>query len=541
MRVVTEGNTSMSTEYDIICIGGGLAGATVGLKMAEAGARVLVLESSLQFTDRVRGEWLAPWGVCEARLLGITGLISEAGAHELPTLAGRSLKPRPVTNLAGDTPLTFSHPALQTVLLDHAERAGATVIRGARVTNVTARGLATVEYSGPEGSARVTGRIAIGADGRASLARKALGRHDQRHVSGRLLAGVRLANLSGDPSVGYFILDEEHGSVVSLFPQGGGNARAYVFEPGVDVARYTGAGGFDRFIDAMVRMGVPREAVSRARAAGPLGVFVADDTWVQHPANSALALVGDAAGISDPTWGMGTSLLLRDARVLTELLTSRKDARSALASYARQRDHYYRAIITAERWLSEIQLTPGEQAALRRKAILDLWRREPERAIDLPGRGPENDVSARGRIRAFGEDVLHSAAAPELAVQEPFLAAIQHRDFAVLRGLLADTVRMRMLLPSGPHEVHGAEAATAAFAGWFQDVEYFEPLQASSSFVSDRLRMSWRSRIRWAGESHTRLIEQQAYAKVIDGKVAVLDLLCSGFRVESEQSIALAA
>lgn len=396
----------MDTGYDVVCIGGGLAGAALASRLAEAGASVLVLEKTRQFRDRVRGEWLAPWGVREARMLGLEDAFAEAGAHRLPALAGRSLKPRVVSVSDADTPLTYSHPALQSVLLERARQAGATVIRGARVTGVRARGIATVEYMSEYGPRQISARLAIGADGRSSLTRQALGRQSEEYISDRLVAGVRLADVAGDPLVGYFILREDTGGVVSLFPQGGGYARAYVFEPGMDAGHYRGPNGLGNLVEAMVRMGVPRETVAEARAVGPLGAFSTDDTWVRRPANGCLALVGDAAGISDPTWGMGTALLLRDARVLSELLLSRPDWRSALRSYARQRDRYYAAIITAERWLTEIQLTPGEAAAERRQFLMGLWRQEPDRAIDLTNQGPETDVSERGRKRTFGEDIV---------------------------------------------------------------------------------------------------------------------------------------
>jgi hypothetical protein len=35
--------------------------------MAAHGARVLVVERELRFKDRVRGEWMSPWGVVEAQ------------------------------------------------------------------------------------------------------------------------------------------------------------------------------------------------------------------------------------------------------------------------------------------------------------------------------------------------------------------------------------------------------------------------------------------------------------------------------------------
>jgi menaquinone-9 beta-reductase len=45
-----------SRTYDIITVGGGLAGSALAKVMAEHGASVLVLEKETHFRDRVRGE-----------------------------------------------------------------------------------------------------------------------------------------------------------------------------------------------------------------------------------------------------------------------------------------------------------------------------------------------------------------------------------------------------------------------------------------------------------------------------------------------------
>mgnify|MGYP003449755724 CR=1 FL=1 len=72
----------MTTTCDIITVGGGFGGASFAKTMAEQGCRVLVLERETAFKDRVRGEWLAPWGVAEAQELGLyDALVSAGGYH----------------------------------------------------------------------------------------------------------------------------------------------------------------------------------------------------------------------------------------------------------------------------------------------------------------------------------------------------------------------------------------------------------------------------------------------------------------------------
>src|SRR5215475_11017260 len=74
--------TGVAETYDVITIGGGLAGAALAKRLAENGVRVLVLEREVAFRDRVRGEQMHCWGVAEARTLGLYQLLLETRNHE---------------------------------------------------------------------------------------------------------------------------------------------------------------------------------------------------------------------------------------------------------------------------------------------------------------------------------------------------------------------------------------------------------------------------------------------------------------------------
>ena len=67
-------------DYDIITVGGGVGGSSLAKAMAERGYRVLVLERETTFKDRVRGEWMAPWGVADSRELGVYETLIASGA-----------------------------------------------------------------------------------------------------------------------------------------------------------------------------------------------------------------------------------------------------------------------------------------------------------------------------------------------------------------------------------------------------------------------------------------------------------------------------
>ncbi|GAB4335165.1 MAG: hypothetical protein Kow0010_22530 [Dehalococcoidia bacterium] len=541
------------TTYDLVIVGGGIAGASVATVMARAGHTVLVIERERVFRDRVRGEFLSPWGVGALRSVGLMDTVTAAGAVPLPALAGRSLKPRPVRSPEGDVPLSFSHVAVQEALLTEAAASGAEVVRGARVTSVTGDGEGRVEFATPDGTASVSARLVVGADGRSSLARRALGQLECVNASERVLAGVRLSNVAADPAFGYFIIREEAGGLASVFPQGDGMARAYIFLYGQDASTYAGPGGYERFIQGLLDLGVPAEVLEHAQQAGPLASFAAADSWVNHPASDHIVLVGDAAGISDPTWGQGLALVFHDVRVLTETLLGASDWREAAHRYADERSQYFHTVITAESWLTELQLSSGPEAEARRAHVMRAWRAEPDRArgLDLNGYGPALDVSDEARRRVFAEDVPAMAADPT-PVQPPasstreevataFLSRLAARDFDALGAMFSDTARMRALLPGGPIEVLGGSAAGKTFAKWYGTNEEFEVLATSYDTIADRLKMTWRCRLRWEGETFSRMIEQQAYAKVVDGRIVVLDLVCSGFRPVPEVDAQAAA
>ena len=65
-----------SNVFDVVTVGGGMGASVLAIVMARSGARVLVLEKETKFRDRVRGEGLVPWGVAEARELGIADCCS---------------------------------------------------------------------------------------------------------------------------------------------------------------------------------------------------------------------------------------------------------------------------------------------------------------------------------------------------------------------------------------------------------------------------------------------------------------------------------
>jgi hypothetical protein len=106
-------------------------------------------------------------------------------------------------------------------------------------------------------------------------------------------------------------------------------------------------------------------------------------------------------------------------------------------------------------------------------------------------------------------------------------AAVAGRDSIQLAAAVTDTVRLRALLPGGPIEEHGRDAVVARFGGWFADMDV-ELVESAGQAVADRLLIHYRLDLAWRGTRWA--CTQTSICKIADGRLATIDLLCSGFR-----------
>jgi menaquinone-9 beta-reductase len=397
--------------YDIITVGGGLGGSTLAKVMAERGARVLVLERERQFRDRVRGEVMVSWGVAEAQALGIYSLMRGTCGHELPWYV-QAVGPEPGVprDLLATTPqhtpfLAFAHPVMQEVLLQAAADAGADVRRGAHVRHVQPGTVPRVEVEQDGYVEDVRARLIVGADGRASMVRQWADlsvRHDPERLQ---ISGVLFEEMpTPQDNTGYYLINPGLGQSVPLFPLGHGRVRAYLVHTKAISPRLQGAAHLPRFVEESVKTYAPALWYTGARAVGPLATFDGAEVWVEHPYKNGVALIGDAAATSDPTWGQGLSLTVRDVRVLRDHLLGHEDWDAAGHDYAAEHDRYYRVIHTVDNWLTEVLLAIGPDAEARRAKALPLIAQDATRVPDHYISGPELPLNDTIRQRFFGEE-----------------------------------------------------------------------------------------------------------------------------------------
>ncbi|MBX3010250.1 MAG: FAD-dependent monooxygenase [Caldilineaceae bacterium] len=402
-------------DYDLITIGGGIAGSTLARTLALQQKRVLVIEREVAFRDRVRGEGILPWGVTEAKALGIYALLRDRCGHEVHwwnsySGASSSILRR---DLAATTPhgsglLNFYHPEMQELLLQAAQAAGATIWRGAKAVRLQLEPIPTVTVQQQGQLRTVSARLLVGADGRNSQARLMAGFTVQRETAQMAVAGILFTHL-GAPTdaISVFINPRLPGQFAIFFPLGQARHRVYFVYTLQGQARLLcGVHNIPLFLHECIQTGVPAAWFANGVPAGPLAMFHTNSCWVDTPSKPGVVLIGDAAGASNPSFGCGLSLTLRDVRVLSEQLLQTEAWPRAIAHYADQHDDYYHKLHCKERWLTQLFYELGPLANQRRARVMPLHRQEPDRDLDIVGLGPDARCDEQARLRFFGEDAL---------------------------------------------------------------------------------------------------------------------------------------
>jgi 2-polyprenyl-6-methoxyphenol hydroxylase-like FAD-dependent oxidoreductase len=407
--------------YDLVIVGGGIGGSALATVMARAGQSVLVLEKSEEFEDRVRGEWIAPWGVVETKRVGLYDTLIAAGGHHLsehitydeslpPELCEAS--PLPLNMLIPDIPgpLCIGHPHHCQTLYDGAEADGATCLRPVNVESVTLGEAPSVTFTHDGKQQTVEARLIVGAEGRQSMLRAAAGIQLYQDRPHHWFTGLLVENVEGwDPK--RQAIGTEGGFGFLAFPQGDGRVRVYGGYALEEKGRFAGEDGPARFLEAFRMECAPHNAaLADGTPAGPLYSYFNNDSWTDEPFAPGCVLIGDAAGWNDPINGLGLSITYRDVRIVSEILKQTPEGTAPdFSSYAEERAERMRRLRFTGQLQAILDMEFGETAKARRLSYHTRKAEDPSLGIHGiaimagPETVPPEFFTEAHRARVLGE------------------------------------------------------------------------------------------------------------------------------------------
>jgi 2-polyprenyl-6-methoxyphenol hydroxylase-like FAD-dependent oxidoreductase len=369
----------MPNACDVVIVGGGIGGGALAHVLVREGIAVTVLERDLAPTDRVRGEFIAPWGVAELKRLGLLDCLLAAGGlfvkRSIPydeNMPGEAAHPfmLDVSTIHPGVPgpLCLGHPAMCTALATAAQRAGAVYRRGVKDIEVAAGSPPRIAFRHGDQRIEWQPRLIFGADGRNSQVRRQLGLSVLADPPHNLIGGMLVEGVPDWPQ-DLQVLGTEGRMHFLVFPQGGDRVRLYLCYDFADKESYVGAARQQSLLATFAGMRcLPlADGIARARPIGPFNSFSNEDHWIEDPTAPGVVLIGDAAGHNDPILGQGLSIALRDVRLVSEIVLAGERDRASFRPYVEERLERLRRLRVTARFAAVLRAEFGEEARLRRQ------------------------------------------------------------------------------------------------------------------------------------------------------------------------------
>jgi 2-polyprenyl-6-methoxyphenol hydroxylase-like FAD-dependent oxidoreductase len=394
---------------DVIIVGAGIGGLTLGLSLHQAGIACRIFESVPEIRAIGVGINLLPHATKELAALGLEEALANVAIQTTDATFfnrfGQLIYQEPLGRGAGyDHPQFSIHRGdLQMILLDaFRSRAGADRVvtnRHCLAVEQDGRGVTATFSDGPGGTERFTvqGRVAIACDGINSVIRKQFfpNEGEPRYSGVNMWRGVTRWKpmLSGASMVRAGWLS--HGKMVIYPIRAAGNDGlqlinwvAEIETPNYRKRDWNRAGSLDDFIGPFSDwhfdwLDVP----AFIRAADSVLEFpMVDQDPLPRWTFNRVTLLGDAAHPMVPRGSNGAGQAILDARALTVALLEHADPASALAAYERQRLEATTRIVLTNR-------TSPPDAILRE--VFERTHDQPFKAID--------DVISREELVALSE------------------------------------------------------------------------------------------------------------------------------------------
>jgi 2-polyprenyl-6-methoxyphenol hydroxylase-like FAD-dependent oxidoreductase len=381
----------VARSVDVVVVGGGIAGSALARVATQQGLGVVVLERQTSYRDKVRGEYLHPWGVDEAQRLGVDDTLLASGGTWITEAAGYDELVPPsevvmmqVTDLRPDMPgaMDLGHPQACAALGTAAEDAGAEFVRGVGDVLVSGGVAPTVHYELDDVEHEIQCRLVVAADGRASSVRRQLGLALHQTEPRTWAAGMLVQGLDEWPA-NRAALGTEGDLHYLVFPREGGLARLYQWFAIDQSARFGGPDRQREFLDSFRLECLPLgDSIASSEPAGPCAKYPMNDTWIDEVALPGVVFIGDAAGYNDAIIGEGLSIALRDARSVSEVISAGGDwSPAAFADYGNERKERMRRLRICAFLETELRCTFTLEGRARRGAFFAGLATDPTLAL----------------------------------------------------------------------------------------------------------------------------------------------------------------
>ena len=333
--------------YDVVVIGGRVAGASTALLLARAGAKVVLVDRGRRGSDTVSTHGLMRAGVLQLLRWGVLPDVIAAGTPPVRDVIFHYTDGEPVRvtlrpSAAVDALYAPRRQLIDRLLVDAAAAAGAEVLHETTATELlrdpTDRiaGARVLRRRG--GTADLHASFTVGADGIRSLVAEGVAAPVIRQ--GMAESAVMYRYLEGLPADGYEWAYGDR-AAAGLIPT---NDATCVFVATTPARlRQLRRDGSEQAFSAVLAMAAPTfvDRVAAATPASSLRGWAGAPGFLRRCWGPGWALVGDAGYFKDPITTHGMTDAMRDAELLTDallaVLSGAPDA-AALAAYERRRD-----------------------------------------------------------------------------------------------------------------------------------------------------------------------------------------------------------
>ena len=361
--------------YDVVIVGGGLAGCGAAIHLAQAGWSVRLIEKDRYPAHKLCGEFLSPEVRTAFDRLGVTEAVMAAGPHSIEHVSVTGPRgPSFAADLPG-TALGLSRYTLDPILLRAAEAAGVQVADATLVHDVS--GGLEQGFTVATATGTVRARVVVGAYGKRGRVDRSL----QRAFLARTTPFVAFkTHFDGVAVPAAVELHAFPGGYCGLSHIEGGRANACWIGRVRDLKA---AGGRPEAMLAWARQHNP--ALDARLAAGRrVTPFQSASQLTFRPRthfDGDVCMVGDTAGMIAPLCGDGMAMALRSAELaaprIDAFLDGRVPAEALRQDYERVWRREFGMRLRLGRWLQQAAAHPalvaGALGAVRLVPGLGQW------------------------------------------------------------------------------------------------------------------------------------------------------------------------